>query len=69
MALLATHAFLWLATVERKLTDLATRTICNPQNTKLLSLTSCWEIAIKYSVGRLRLTTSLDELFQEEIER
>ena len=52
--LLDTHAFLWWVDDAPALSRKARTAIANPDNECLLSLASCWEIAIKLSLGKLR---------------
>ncbi|MBI2311791.1 MAG: type II toxin-antitoxin system VapC family toxin [Betaproteobacteria bacterium] len=53
--LLDTHAFLWWIEGAPELPKRAAQAIANPKNECVLSLASCWEIAIKLSLGKLRL--------------
>ena len=40
----------------------------DPSRDRFVSLVSCWEIAIKCSIGRLDLKSPIDQIFDEEIE-
>ena len=51
--LLDTHAFLWFIGGSHQLSDTARALIENPQNERLLSAASLWEIAIKARLGKL----------------
>jgi PIN domain nuclease of toxin-antitoxin system len=53
--LLDTHAFLWFVWDDPQLSTPARSAISAPQNRKLVSIASCWEIAIKTSIGKLQL--------------
>jgi PIN domain nuclease of toxin-antitoxin system len=53
--LLDTHAFLWFCQDDPLLSATAKTLIEDPGNQKLVSLASCWEIAIKAGLGKLRL--------------
>jgi PIN domain nuclease of toxin-antitoxin system len=53
--LLDTHAFLWFWWDDPQLSAQAKAAICDPANRKLVSTTSCWEIAIKLSLKKLDL--------------
>jgi PIN domain nuclease of toxin-antitoxin system len=55
MLLLDTHTFLWFCQGDRRLSAAATTLIQDPANRKLLSIASCWEIAIKAGMGKLTL--------------
>ncbi len=47
--LLDTHTILWFWWNDPKLSEVAKDTIANPENRKLVSTASCWEVAIKVS--------------------
>jgi PIN domain nuclease of toxin-antitoxin system len=51
--LLDTHAFLWYLNDDPSLSSTAKGLIADPANDKLVSVASCWEIAIK--IGRKKL--------------
>jgi PIN domain nuclease of toxin-antitoxin system len=53
--LLDTHAFLWFCQGDPGLSATAKTLIEDPTNRKLLSMASCWEIAIKAGLGKLKL--------------
>ncbi len=53
--LIDTHVFLWWVEGDRVLSAKARNTLANPGNECLLSLASIWELAIKISLGKLRL--------------
>lgn len=53
--LLDTHAFLWFCQDDPALSAGAKTAIEDPANRKLVSIASCWEIAIKAGLGKLRL--------------
>ena len=53
--LLDTHAFLWFCQDDPQLSTTAKTLIEDPGNRKLVSIASCWEIAIKAGLGKLRL--------------
>jgi PIN domain nuclease of toxin-antitoxin system len=55
IALLDTHTFLWAAVDPGKLSVTARTAIENPDNTVYLSTVSLWEIALKFSLGKLKL--------------
>jgi len=66
--LLDTHAFVWLTSGDRRLSALARRIVEDRNNDTYVSIVSCWEIAIKVSLGRLEVAAPLAELFTDEIE-
>ena len=65
--LLDTHTLLWFLMGDKKLSHKARRLIDNPDNKKLLSIASLWEIAIKVSIRKLVLDKSFERLFPEQL--
>jgi PIN domain nuclease of toxin-antitoxin system len=65
--LLDTHAFLWWVIDAPALTRPAREAIADPEADCWLSLASCWEMAIKLSLGKLRLPTPLDRFVPEQM--
>jgi PIN domain nuclease of toxin-antitoxin system len=65
--LLDTHAFLWWVEDAPTLTKKARTAISNPDNECLLSLASCWEMAIKLSLGKLRLPSAIERFIPEQL--
>ena len=53
--LLDSHAFLWFVWDDPLLSPAAKQRIEDPANPKWVSVASCWEIAIKAGLGKLRL--------------
>jgi PIN domain nuclease of toxin-antitoxin system len=53
--LLDTHAFLWFCQDDPALSASAKAAIEDPTNRKIVSVASCWEIAIKAGLGKLHL--------------
>jgi PIN domain nuclease of toxin-antitoxin system len=53
--LLDTHTFLWFCQDDPALSATAKALIEDPANRKLVSIVSCWEIAIKAGLGKLAL--------------
>ena len=64
--LLDTHAFLWWADDDRRLSARARQAIADAADA-FLSVASCWEIAIKVSRGRLALSKPVDRLVPEQL--
>lgn len=65
--LLDTHAFLWFATGDRRLSRRA-RTAMERDDVLLhVSAASVWEMAIKANLGRLVLPASLDAYVAEKV--
>ena len=63
--LLDTHAVLWWADDSRALSKRARAAIGDPQNECLVSLASCWEIAIKLSLDKLRIAMPIERFLPE----
>ena len=64
--LLDTVAFIFLAENNAELSQSARNLIDNPANELFLSAASVWEIAIKYSIGRLELKVPPEEYVPEQ---
>ena len=65
--LLDTHAFLWWVNDAPELSATARLLIADTTNDCFLSLASCWEMAIKSGLGKLRLARSLDRFVSEQL--
>lgn len=65
--LLDTHAFLWWVEDAPRLSPKARSAIADPSNECLLSLASCWEMAIKVSLDKLKLRTPLVRFVPEQL--
>ena len=65
--LLDTHAFLWWINNDPSLSESARIAISSELNECYLSLASCWELAIKTSIGKLQLTKTVDRFIPEEL--
>jgi len=66
--LLDTHAFLWFATGDRRLSRAARRRLEHDDAQLHLSTASIWEMAIKSSLGRLMLPGPLDRYVAEKLD-
>ena len=64
--LLDTNAFLWWVADAPRLSRRARKAIEGSQC--LLSIASCWEMAIKASLGHLEMPSPLDRFLQQQIE-
>jgi len=67
--LLDTQAFIWLATDDSALSKKAKKTFLDEKNDFFLSLASVWEMAIKASLGKLKLGLSLDKLILDQLQK
>lgn len=65
--LLDTHSFLWFLVGSSNLSNPARRLIEFPDNEKLFSIASLWEIAIKVSSGKLTLSKPFDQIFPDQL--
>jgi PIN domain nuclease of toxin-antitoxin system len=65
--LLDTHALLWFYLGDSQLSRPAQDSIIDPNNIKLISPASYWEIAIKLSIQKYTLKVSYDEFIQEAV--
>jgi PIN domain nuclease of toxin-antitoxin system len=65
--LLDTHALLWFALGDPKLSKMALSHIVDPATTKLVSPASFWEIAIKISIGKYALREPYLDFMQRAI--
>jgi PIN domain nuclease of toxin-antitoxin system len=67
--LLDTHTLLWFLWDDPQLTATAKALIEDPTNRKLVSIGSCWEIAIKTGLGKLSLGEPSASFLSREIAR
>ena len=65
--LLDTHTLLWWLVNDPSLSDKARSTIADGRNECFVSLASCWEMAIKSSLGKLRLSQPLERFMPDEL--
>jgi PIN domain nuclease of toxin-antitoxin system len=65
--LLDTHAFLWWVEGTPAVGRRARAAVSTPENEVLVSMASCWELAIKLSLGKLRLAEGLDRFIPEQL--
>lgn len=65
--LLDTHAFLQWVNDDPKLTAKARRAIADANNECCLSMASCWEMAIKSSLGKLKLIRPIEHFVAEQL--
>ncbi|SDD17800.1 type II toxin-antitoxin system VapC family toxin [Pedobacter soli] len=61
--LLDTHIVIWFITNDTKLPKRLKRIIEDPNNKCFVSIATYWELSIKYSLGRLNLNSSIEEIF------
>lgn len=67
--LLDTHVFLWWVNDAPELSEMARAAISDPNNTCYLSMASCWEMAIKSSLGKLKLKKPVERFVLEQMQQ
>ena len=69
--LIDTHTFIWLIEDDSKLPDSSKQLIDDLDNDVFISIASLWEMAIKVSIGKLKLagvlSQAIDELYARNI--
>jgi PIN domain nuclease of toxin-antitoxin system len=65
--LLDTHTLLWLVSDDPQLSKKGMQLLVDPENDLLLSPATYWELAIKISIGKYRLTDPLAEYINEAV--
>ena len=67
--LLDTHAWLWLQVSPERFGEATLAQLADTSNELLLSAASCWEMAIKYALGKLALPAPPSEYVPSRMER
>ena len=65
--LVDTHVFLWWVEGDRALPAKARAVLADPENECLISLVSAWELAIKASLGKLKLALPVKRYVVENV--
>jgi len=65
--ILDTHIFLWLITDNDRLSDKSKHAFTNSDNELFFSIASYWEICIKISIGKLKLSKNWDKIIKDEL--
>lgn len=65
--LLDTHVFLWFVLGDMSLSSTARQLIENPAHEKFVSVASVWEVAIKYSLGKISLSSAFPTFMPQHI--
>jgi PIN domain nuclease of toxin-antitoxin system len=65
--LLDTPAFLWWVADAPELSAKARKAIAQPHNECFVSIASCWEIAIKTSLGKLEISGHVERFIPEQL--
>lgn len=69
MILLDTHAFVWMASDPEKLSSRAVDAIQRNCEGLLVSVATCWEVALLHKRGRLSLPVSSERFLEKAIAR
>ena len=67
--LLDTHTLLWWVNDADELSAKARKVIANSDNNCFLSVASCWEMAIKCSIGKLTLAQPVGQFIPDQLFR
>ncbi len=67
IALLDTHALIWLAFNSARLTPAVRGYLADPAGVVYLSVVSVWEMVIKVGTGKLRLTKDVPTIVAEQL--
>ena len=62
--LLDTHVLIWFLNGDNNLSKKAKSAIENSSNSKMISIVSIWEMAIKISLGKLKLPNGLNQFLE-----
>ncbi len=65
--LLDTHAVLWFWWNDPQLSRSAAQAISDPANRKLVSIASCWEVAIKTSLKKLNIGMPYRDFMRQQM--
>jgi len=65
--ILDTHTLLWFFAGNNQLSDRVRELIENPQHTKLISMASVWEMAIKQGQNKLNLNQTAVDYISEKV--
>ena len=67
--LVDTHAFLWIITESKSLSERARQVFLDDKSRLHLSIASIWEIAIKHKLGKLSLHQSLEVFIPQQLQK
>jgi len=67
--LLDTHSFLWFISGDSNLSQAGRSIIEDETSERFLSVASLWEMAIKISIGKLKLTSRFQDLIPYQLDR
>ena len=63
--LIDTHVLLWWLDDPLRISDVARDRISDPENDVFVSAVSCWEIAIKRGLGKLKAPDNIDDVIAQ----
>lgn len=63
--LLDTHTFIWFIEGDKNLSKRAKEKILDPSNIKFVSIASIWEIAVKISLGKLKINRPFEAILTQ----
>ena len=66
--LLDTHSLIWFISGDAQMSSHALQLIDAEENELFVSIASLWEMAIKFSLGKLELAAPFEELFPRQLE-
>ena len=66
--ILDTHSFLWFIAGDERLSSRARLFISDTANSPFLSIASLWEMAIKLSIGKLKLAQPIEVMIPYQME-
>ena len=66
--ILDTHSFLWFIAGDERLSSRARQFISDTANSPFLSIASLWEMAIKLSIGKLKLAQPIEVMIPYQME-
>jgi PIN domain nuclease of toxin-antitoxin system len=66
--LLDTHSLIWFLGGKLQLSNRARELIDDETNELFISVASLWEMAIKWSIGKLNLGQPFDEMFPAQLQ-
>ncbi len=66
--LLDTHSLIWFIGGDAQLSPDARQLIDDEENELFISIASLWEMAIKFSIGKLDLGQPFEKLFPEQLQ-
>ncbi|MEZ6064004.1 MAG: type II toxin-antitoxin system VapC family toxin [Planctomycetaceae bacterium] len=67
--MLDTHSLIWFIGGSPQLSDHARQLIDDVRNDLVVSIATLWEMAIKFSIGRLTLGLPFEQLFPDQLTR